>query len=147
MNADPVDPDVQRGYDRAAYGVTKDDLEDKGERAVRDALNSGAYGSSSHKNHTFVSAWLADKDFERTTTEAIKRDTREERTLAIAEDALSIAKDANRIASEDLALATSSAASARDQARWAKWAAIIATVAAIIGTKDQFVALIISWLP
>ncbi len=63
MNADPVNPDVQRGYDRATYGVTRDDLESMGERAVRDSLNSGRFEHPGHKTFAFVSAWLADKDF------------------------------------------------------------------------------------
>ena len=96
-----------------------------GERAVRDALNSGKYGEPSHKNHSYVSAWLADVAFVREAENSAKRDAREEETLSIAKSALSIAK-------EQAASASLAASSAREQARWAKWAAIIATVAAII---------------
>lgn len=64
MNADPVNPDIQRGYDRKAYGFTKDDLESLGEGEVRARLINGKYG---HINTPpFVSAWLAVKEFERT---------------------------------------------------------------------------------
>ena len=74
-------------------------------------------------------AWLAEKQVEREKETASRRDAREERTLAISEDALSIAKEANRIASKDL--------------RWAKWAAIIATTAAVAANKDQIFTLIL----
>jgi hypothetical protein len=87
-------------------------------------------------------AWLAEKQVERELEIASRRDEREERTLAISEEALSIAREANRLAEEDLAAARSSAASAFEQARWARWAAIIAMVAAIIASKDQILELI-----
>ena len=49
MNTDPVNPDFQRGYDRAAYGVTKDELENMGERVVLDALNLKREFKSNHR--------------------------------------------------------------------------------------------------
>lgn len=107
------------------------------ELEVRERLAKGQYHG---EQLGVVQEWLRRRDATRAETASSKRDAREERTLAIAEDALSIAKDANRIASEDLA-------AARLNARWAMWAAIIASVAVMIATKDQIVALIISWLP
>jgi len=58
-----------------------------------------------------------------------KRDAREERTLAIAEEANSIAKDALAIAKRD--------------ERWAMWATIIATFAMITASKDILISLIL----
>lgn len=142
MNADRTEEEVgfQIEYERTSFGVCRQDLDALGERAVRNDLNSGKYGHAGLASFEFVSAWLADAVFVRSEAESAKRDEREARTLAISEDALSIARDANRIASEDLA-------AARLNARWAMWAAIIATIAATIATKDQIVALVISWLP
>jgi hypothetical protein len=115
----------QIGYERASYGVCRQDLDAMGERAVRDALNSDKYGHAGLAPFAFVSAWLADAAFMRDRESEAKRDEREERTLSIAEES-------NRIA--------------RSASRWAMWAAIIATIAALIATKDQIVALVISWL-
>ena len=36
--------EVQLAYDRAKYGVNHHDLEAMGERAVREAINTGKYG-------------------------------------------------------------------------------------------------------
>ena len=142
MSDDRTEEEIgfQIGYERTEYGFCRQDLDAMGERAVRNDLNSGKYGHVGIPVFSFVSAWLADAEFARLAADSAKRDEREDRTLAIAENALSIAKDANRIASEDLA-------AARLNARWAMWAAIIATIAATIATKDQIVALVISWLP
>lgn len=41
MNEDAANPDAWRGYERAAYGFTKDDLESLGERDVRARFNNG----------------------------------------------------------------------------------------------------------
>lgn len=122
MNADSVNPDVQRGYDRVAYGFTKDDLESLGEREVRNRFNNGGYGHPNTPPFVFVSGWLSDKEFAR------------------LEEERAVAKEANRIAS-------ASSDSARLQSQWAIWAAIIATIAIVIAMKDQIVALVISWLP
>lgn len=118
MNADPVNPDVQRGYDRAAYGVTRDDLENMGERAVRDALNSGRFEHPGHKTSAFVSAWLADKDFVRT------------------EEAASIAKAA-------AAAATASALSAASATTLARQARNVTIVFAIISTIVSIIAVVL----
>lgn len=131
---------MKLGFETATYGFNHKDLEAMGERAVRNELNSGKYGHAGLPGFTFVSAWLADTEFVRLAADSAKRDEREERTLAIAEDA-------NSIASRALEVANSQAAAAFEQARWAKWAAIVATTAAIIAIKDQILALVISWLP
>jgi len=110
---------MQLGYDRAKYGVNRQDPDAMGERAVRDALNSGKWGHSGLAPFEFVSAWLADKDFVR----------REQESSAIRDSAAS---------------SRSAAASARLAARWA---AIIATIGIMIDSKDQIVGLVISWLP
>lgn len=53
-------------FDRLTYGFNRQNLEEKGERIVRDELNSGKYGDAGLKRFDYVSAWLADKDFVRT---------------------------------------------------------------------------------
>ena len=108
-------------------------------QSIRNRLASGQY---SPPYDGMAREWLRIKDSAVADVAASKRDAREERTLAIAEDALSIAKVANRIASEDLAVAKDSATSARRNARWALYAAVTAVVAAIIAAKDQIYALI-----
>lgn len=108
MSADPVNPEVQRGYDRAAYGVTKDDLENMGERAVRDARNSGKFEHPGHKTFAFVSAWLADKDFVRVEeSNAVARAAAAAATAAAlsASSANALARRANIIAAIAVAIA------------------------------------------
>lgn len=107
------------GYERASYGVCRQDLDAMGERAVRNDLNSGKYGHAGLAPFAFVSAWLADAAFSREIEASAKRDAREEETLAIA----------------------------RKASRWALWANIIAVIAIAIAIKDQVVSLVISWLP
>lgn len=58
--------EFQNGYDRAAYGVCREDLDKMGERTVRDNLNSGKYGKAKDDAFLYVSAWLADREFLRT---------------------------------------------------------------------------------
>jgi hypothetical protein len=122
MNADPVDPDAQRGYERASCGFTKDDLESLGEREVRARFTNGGYGHPNTPPFVFVSAWLEGKDFGR----------REAESISIRDSAAS---------------SRSAADSARLAARWAMWAAIIATIDIVTDSKDQIVAFVISWLP
>jgi len=111
---------------------------------VRQRLASGNY----NQQHARIAQEYLDSLERKQSSEAAARnESREEATLAIANEALSISKEANRISSEDLATAKLAATSAEEQARWARWAAIIATIAAIVTAKDEFVALVISWLP
>ena len=110
--------EAQPAYDRAEYGVNRQDLAAMGERAVRDVLNSGKYGHTGLAPFEFVSAWLADAEFARLAADSAKRDAREERTLTIAEDA----------------------------SHWARWAAVIAILAVVIATKDQIISLIFGHL-
>jgi len=126
--SDPEEESMCLAFDNGTYGVNRQELEEMGERAVRDALNLGKFAYPGHKNHAFVSTWLMDKEFSRLETSETKRDEREAETL-------SIANEANRIASEALT-------AARSNARWAMYAAIIATVALICATKDQIFKLI-----
>lgn len=128
MNYSEEEIEAKNAYDRAAYGVNRPELLAMGERAVRDALNSGKYGYRGLAPFDFVSACLADMEFVRTSEAAASRDAREELTL-------SIAKESNSIASDALA-------SARTSARWAMWAAIITVIAAAIAVKDQMLLLI-----
>lgn len=109
---------AQLGYDRAKYGANHQDLEAMGERAVRDALNSGKYGHAGLAPFAFVSAWLADKDFVRT------------------EDTASTAKAA-------ASAATAAAVSAAEATTLARQARNITIAFAIISTIISIIALIL----
>lgn len=109
---------MQLGYDRAKYGVNREDLEAMGERAVRDALNSGKYGHAGLAPFAFVSAWLEDKDFVR------------------IEDAASTAKAA-------AFAATAAAVSAADATTLARQARNITIAFAVISTIISIIALVL----
>ena len=130
MNIDRTDEEIgfQLGFERTTYGVSRLDLDELGERAVRDELNSGKYGHAGLAPFAFVSAWVADAAFVRLAADSAKRDAREAETL-------SVAKEANRIASEAKDAAT-------DAARWALYAAIIAVIALAIASKDSILSVI-----
>ena len=113
------------------------EFEALGEAEVLRRFKCGEFNSFTRKEP--ARAWLELKESVRLTEASAKRDAREEETLSIAKRALSIAEEANLIATRDLS-------AAREQARWAKWAAIIAAIAAMIATKEEIVALVISWL-
>lgn len=135
MSADRTEEEIgfQIGYERASYGVCRQDLDAMGERAVKNDLNSGKYGHAGLAPFDFVSAWLADAEFARTEETEAKRSFREEESLATA-------KATSRAASN-------ASDSARMAARWAMWAAIIAITAIVISNESKIVALVISWLP
>ena len=78
---------MQLSYDRAKHGVNREDLEAMGERAVRDALNSGKYGHVGLAPFAFVSAWLADAEFVRSEKAEGERAVREESTARWARHA------------------------------------------------------------
>lgn len=108
MNTDRTDEEIgmQIGYDRGAYGVSRPDLDAMGERAVRDALNSGKYGHAGLPVFAYVSAWLADAAFAKSEAESVKRDAREEESLSISRLALFNSARANTIAIRAAILAT-----------------------------------------
>ena len=83
---------MQDAFDRLKYGVSHYDLESIGLRAVKKEFNSGTYGHPGVDKYAFVSSWIEDKEFVLREEESSKRDSQEERTLAISEDALAIAK-------------------------------------------------------
>jgi hypothetical protein len=120
MNAKRTEEEVgfQIGYERASYGVCRQDLDAMGERAVRDALNSGTYGHAGLAPFAFVSAWLADKEFLRT------------------EEAASNSKAA-------AAAATAAAISAAEATTLARQARNITIAFAVISTVVSIVALIL----
>ena len=92
MSTENVEEEAMKlSYDRAKYGVNRQDLDAMGERAVRDVLNSGKWGHAGLAPFAFVAAWLADKEFVRAEASSAKRDAREERTLHIAIAAMIIA--------------------------------------------------------
>jgi len=105
------------------------DAEDN-ELDVRQFLATGKYNS---RNSALAEEWLRRKEDARASAAAARAEAREDESISIAKRALAIASDARD--------------SATAQARWAMWAAIIATAAAVIATKEQIVALVISWLP
>ncbi len=91
------DKDIRLGFDKAKYGFNQEDLESKGERVVRDELNSDKYGTTNLETYQYVEAWLADKEFVRTRDEEAKRSAREEETLSIAKSANKIARSSKNI--------------------------------------------------
>jgi len=97
MCPNQVSQDAQRAYERVTYKVTKDDLESMGERTVIGELNSGKYGSSGHKVHTFVSSWLDEKRFLRDEEEIFI--AKAANTIALA--AATLDSEANAIARRD----------------------------------------------
>ena len=105
-----METDFESGFAKERYGVTHAELEAMGERAVRNDLNSGKYGSADNKIHLYVSSWLKDKEFARL-------EAREEESLSIARKALSISTDANEIS--------------RSAKKWAIAAIIVSTVSAV----------------
>jgi hypothetical protein len=127
---------LAKGPESPQSFFAKLDAEDN-ELGVREALAASRYNS---RRAALAEEWLRRKEDARQAEATSRAEALEDESLSIARSALSAATDANRIASE----ARDSAAA---QARWAMWAAIIAAVAAVIATKDQMVALVISWLP
>ena len=85
------------------------------------AKGEGRMARPGSEGREAVENWLRLKESERALASSTKRDAREERTLAIAEEANTIARAASR---------------------WAMWAAIAAIIAIVIATKDQILALI-----
>ena len=140
MSANRPDDELggQIGYERATFGISRFDLEAKGERAVKDELNSRKYGHAGLALYDFVSAWVADAEFVRLAADSAKRDAREEETLSIAKAAsfsataaASAATDANAIALSNRCIAISAVIIAAVAAI----AAIIAAYAAIKGIE------------
>lgn len=105
-------------------------FEKGGETAVR-LLAHGSDPSISGE----AKVWLEELQVKREEAAAALRDTREERTL-------SIANDANLIASRALAASESQAKAAESASRYAMYAAIIATIALVISIKDEIASLI-----
>lgn len=126
---------MAKGPESPQSFFAKLDAEDT-ELSVREALAAGRYNS---RRAALAEEWLRRREDAQQTEATARAEAREDESLSISKSALAAATEANRIASE----ARDSAAA---QARWAMWAAIIATAAAVIATKDQIVALIISWL-
>lgn len=65
-SGDDGDADFDRGFEKASYGFSKDDLANLGERTVRDRLAHGDYGHEGTKPRAFVEAWLKDREFAHT---------------------------------------------------------------------------------
>lgn len=120
---------LQREPESPQSFFAKLDAEDN-ELFVRETLAAGRYNS---RRAALAEEWLRRKDEARASASAARAEAREDESISIAKRALAIASDARD--------------SATAQARWAMWAAIIAAVAAVIATKDQIVALVMSWFP
>jgi hypothetical protein len=112
-------------------------FEQKGETVVRTMVSKGG-GIGAE-----AAAWLAEQEAIRAAESLEKRDAREERTLAAAEEANAIAARALAISEKDLSAALDAASASREQARWAKWAAIAATMALIISNKDSILSALV----
>lgn len=104
------------------YEELKPKLEAFGEEQVKNNMANGVY--TSYRKDMII-AWLND-------LASAKRDKREERTLAIADEANSIASDALLIAKESVAARERQASAADRQSRYALYAVIIAIIASII---------------
>jgi hypothetical protein len=80
----------EEGYDQAAFGVTRRELNDLGEGRVRELLAKGKWGQLGEKSHGIVLAWLEAKDVERkeesleTSKRALKNSEFATRLAAIA---------------------------------------------------------------
>ena len=133
LNTDRTEEEVgfQIGYERATYGVCRQDLDAMGERAVKNELASGKYGHAGLAPFEFVSACLADMEFVRLSEAAANRDEREEATLSVAREANDIARSASFAATAAAASASEANTIARSNRLIAIAAAIIAAVAAI----------------
>ncbi len=127
--------EMQIGFDRGTYGVSRADLDEIGERAARDNLNTGKYGHPGLAPFAFVSAWLADAEFARSQADAAKRDAREAETLSIAKSASFAATAAAAAASDANTIARSNRLIAIAAAIIAAIAAAIAAYAATKGVK------------
>lgn len=103
-----------------------DSLDRRGVEVVLKEMAQGHHGQPGSQTRSEIEAWVRSKQLASMKSDAVKRDEREEATLAIA-------KEANRLASEANSIACSEAAAAARSARWAKYAAIIAAIAAILG--------------
>ncbi len=138
----------QIGYDRATHGFSRFDLEAKGERAVKDELNSGKYGHEGLPVFGFVSAWLKDAEFARLSSDSANRNAREEETLSIAREALSTAKAASFAATAAAAsasdankIATSALDTSRENLQTSKKSMAAAVVAAIAAIAAAYAAI------
>lgn len=74
------------------------EFDELGESFVRSMIASDGWGSYDKPKHGAAVEWARHKDEERALTASSRRDTREERTLTIAEEANRLASRANRIA-------------------------------------------------
>ena len=97
------------------------------------------------KNWLEAQAWVDAETFRLAQEAEARRDAREERTLAVTEDALAIAKESTAAALRAASAAELQAIAAQRQARWAVWSAVIAVVAAIAAASDLVNALV-AWL-
>ena len=114
-------------------------LEATGDAGVLREIANGAHGAEGSPMRSEVEAWLRSKRVVSEAAASSKRDAREEETLAIAREALSIANS-------QAASAAKAATASFEQARWAKIAAIVATTAALVASKDEIIAMVMSWL-
>jgi hypothetical protein len=118
--------------DKFEEAVSK--FEKAGELEIREQV-AGKYIVDKQK--AFAEEWFRRLDQEREDARALLRDEREERTLAIAEEANAIASRALAISEEQTSAAARAARAAERQSRYAMYAAIIAATALIVSNKDS----------
>lgn len=137
MDTDRTEEEVgfQAGYERASYGVSRQELDVMGERTVRDVLNSGKWGHAGLAPFEFVSAWLKDAEFARISDDSTRRDARDTETLSVARTASFAATAAAAAASEANDIARLNRPIAITAVIIAAVAAIAAIVAAIAAVK------------
>jgi hypothetical protein len=127
-----AEDEARPSYDRVKYGTNRQELTELGERAVRDALNTGKYGHPGTDSHAYVSAWLSDAAFARETASSGARDQREVAMLEEAREANRLALVANAAAIAAGLAASESNTIARSNRRIAVCAIIIAALTAIV---------------
>jgi hypothetical protein len=93
------DAGFEEGYDLAAFGVTRRELDSLSEARVRELLAKGKWGHPGEKSHSIVLAWLEAKDVQR-----------KEDSLETSKRALANSKLATRLAAIALILSVVMAA-------------------------------------
>lgn len=83
--------------------------EELGEVKVRELLAAGVFGSTGSPGHDEASSWLRLLDHKRSISETARAEAREERSLAISEEALRISRRANKTAISAIILSAATA--------------------------------------
>ena len=121
-------------------------FESIGPAGVKREMAEGRRGQApDSKNWIEAETWVQAELIRLAQEADMRRDAREERTLAVTESALEIAKESAAAAQRSALAAEVQAAAAVRQAKWAIWAAVVAVVAAIATAASEINDLL-SWL-